>query len=213
MGHTQGSGGRIKHDKVTNYSILLIYCKTNKDLKFLDFTTTTNIRNYKYLIMKKKLADERFKNLIIIKSINENGGLTNWVIEPIETLEDNFFNTQKKMNEIASKFNIKTNIFDDAMIDNMKSQLNKNPSETSEEDEKEIKEIIEKEKDILYNCDCGSKFKKSNLRHHLKTDKHKNFINTNNSNQEINIDIIVENKKDNTTDLKVIDLNCIDCGA
>ncbi len=93
MPHTQGSGGRIKHDKVTNYSILLIYCKTNKDLKFLDFTTTTNIRNYKYLIMKKKLADERFKNLIIIKSINENGGLTNWVIEPIETLEDNFFNT------------------------------------------------------------------------------------------------------------------------
>ena len=196
MGHTQGSGGRIKHTQITNYSILLIYCKTNKDLKFLDFTTTTNIRNYKYLIMKKKLADERFKNLIIIKSI-----------------KDNFFNTQKKMNEIASKFNIKTNIFDDAMIDNMKSQLNKNPSETSEEDEKEIKEIIDKEKDILYNCDCGSKFKKSNLRHHLNTDKHKNFINKPNSNQEFNIDIIVENNNDNTTDLKVIGLNCIECKA
>ena len=34
MPHQVGNGGRIKHDKITNYSILLIYCKTDKNLKF-----------------------------------------------------------------------------------------------------------------------------------------------------------------------------------
>ena len=206
MPHQVGNGGRIKHDKMTNYSILLIYCKTNKELKFLDFTTTTNIRNYKYLIMKKKLNDEKYKNLVLIKTINENGGLTNWVIEPLESLDANYFDTQKRMNEIASKYNIKTNIFDDDMVNVMKQELNKSPSETSEEDHKEIKETIDKEKDVLYECECGSKFKKSNLRHHIKTEKHKNFVNKSK-------ELIVENNTDELTKLEVVNLNCIDCGA
>tara|TARA_R100000951_G_scaffold73276_1_gene61658 strand:- start:411 stop:1019 length:609 start_codon:yes stop_codon:yes gene_type:complete len=186
-----GMGGRIKHDKMTNYSILLIYCKTDKNKKFLDFTTTTNIRNYKYLIMKKKLTNPKYENLVLIKTINENGGLTNWVIEPLESLDANYFDTQKRMNEIASKYNIKTNIFDDDMVNVMKQELNKCSSETSEEDHKEIKETIDKEKDVLYECECGSKFKKSNLRHHLKTQKHIDFmkkkeqLNQENNNNEI----------------------------
>ena len=200
MGHTQGSGGRIKHSKITNYTILLIYCKTDKNLKFLDFTTTTNIRNYKYLIMKRKLTDPKYENLVLIKTINENGGLTNWVIEPLESLDANYFDTQKRMNEIASKYNIKTNIYDDDMVNVMKQELNKSPSETSEEDHKEIKDTIEKEKDMLYECICGSKFKKSNLRHHIKAQKHIDFMKKQNNNVE-------------PPSLEVINLNCIDCGA
>lgn len=207
MPHQVGNGGRIKHNKTTNYSILLIYCKTNKELKFLDFTTTTNIRNYKYLIMKKKLNDEKYKNLVLIKTINENGGLTNWIIEPLESLDANYFDTQKRMNEIASKYNIKTNIFDDDMVNIMKQELNKSPSETSEEDHKEIKETIDKEKDVLYECECGSKFKKSNLRHHIKTDKHKNFVN------KSKVDETASNSTDELTKLEVVNLNCIECGA
>lgn len=213
MPHQVGNGGRIKHDKMTNYSILLIYCKTNKELKFLDFTTTTNIRNYKYLIMKKKLNDEKYKNLVIIKTINENGGLTNWVIEPLENLDANYFDTQKRMNEIASKYNIKTNIFDDDMVDIMKQELNKSPSETSEEDHKEIKETIDKEKDVLYECECGSKFKKSNLRHHIKTDKHKNFVNKSKFDETASNSVVCENNNDEIPKLEVVNLNCIECGA
>ena len=206
MPHKLNQGGRIKHDKQTNYSILLIYCKTDKNKKFLDFTTTTNIRNYKYLIMKKKLADPKYENLVLIKTINENGGLTNWVIEPLESLDANYFDTQKRMNEIANKYNIKTNIFDDDMVNIMKQELNKSPSETSEEDHKEIKETIDKEKDVLYECECGSKFKKSNLRHHIRTDKHKNFVNKSK-------ELITENTDNQLTELEVVNLNCIDCGA
>ncbi len=110
------------------------------------------------------------------------------------------------MNEIASKYNIKTNIFDDDMVDIMKKELNKSPSETSEEDHKEIKETIDKEKDVLYECECGSKFKKSNLRHHIKTDKHKNFVNKSK-------ELITENNTDELTKLEVVNLNCIECGA
>ena len=201
-----GMGGRIKHSKQTNYSILLIYCKTDKNKKFLDFTTTTNIRNYKYLIMKKKLADEKYKNLVLIKTINDNGGLINWVIEPLESLDANYFDTKKRMNEIASRYNIKTNIFDDDMVNIMKQELNKSPSETSEEDHKEIKATIDKEKDVLYECECGSKFKKSNLRHHIRTEKHKNFM----KNKQ---ELITENNTDEITKLEVVNLNCIDCGA
>ena len=210
MPHQVGNGGRIKHNKTTNYSILLIYCKTNKELKFLDFTTTTNIRNYKYLIMKKKLTDPKYENLVLIKTINANGGLTNWVIEPLESLDANYFDTQNRMNEIASKYSIKTNIFDDDMVNIMKQELNKSPSETSEEDHKEIKETIDKEKDILYECECGSKFKKSNLRHHIKTDKHKNFVNK--SKVEPN-SVVCGNNNDEIPKLEVINLNCVDCGA
>jgi hypothetical protein len=203
-----GMGGRIKHSQMTNYSILLIYCKTDKNKKFLDFTTTTNIRNYKYLIMKKKVADEKYKNLVLIKTINENGGLTNWVIEPLESLDANYFDTKLRMNEIAKKYNIKTNIFDDDMVNDMKQELNKLPSETSEEDDKEIKETVEKEKEVLYKCECGSKIKTSNLRHHIKTDKHKNFINK----PKVSPDcLIIEKTINDQPKLEVVNLNCIEC--
>ncbi len=210
MPHKLNQGGRIKHDKITNYSILLIYCKTNKNLKFLDFTTTTNIRNYKYLIMKKKLTDPKYENLVLIKTINDNGGLTNWIIEPLESLDANYFDTQKRMNLIASKYNIKTNIFDDDMVNVMKQELNKSPSETSEEDHKEIKESIDKEKDVLYECECGSKFKKSNLRHHIKTQKHIDFIKKSVVCKE---QLNKENNINESSKIEVINLNCIDCGA
>jgi len=210
MPHKLNQGRRIKHDKITNYSILLIYCKTNKNLKFLDFTTTTNIRNYKYLIMKKKLTDPKYENLVLIKTINDNGGLTNWIIEPLESLDANYFDTQKRMNLIASKYNIKTNIFDDDMVNVMKQELNKSPSETSEEDHKEIKESIDKEKDVLYECECGSKFKKSNLRHHIKTQKHIDFIKKSVVCKE---QLNKENNINESSKIEVINLNCIDCGA
>ena len=158
--------------------------------------------------MKKKLADPKYENLVLIKTINENGGLTNWVIEPLESLDANYFDTQKRMNEIANKYNIKTNIFDDDMVNIMKQELNKSSSETSEEDHKEINETLEKEKDVLYECVCGSKFKKSNLRHHIKTDKHKKFVNKSKDDE-----LISENKTDELTKIELVNLNCIECVA
>ena len=160
-------------------------------------------------MMKKKLNDPKYENLVLIKTINDNGGLTNWIIEPFENLEANYFDTKKRMNQIASKYDIKTNIFDDILIDNMKKELNKTPSETSEEDLKENKETD----DVLFVCECGSKFKKFNLRHHIKTQKHIDFIKNKQDNETASKSLVCENNTDKSTKLEVVNLKCIDCVA
>jgi hypothetical protein len=182
MPHPIGTGGRIKHDKTTNYSILLIYCKTNTALKFLDFTTTTNLRNYRYVCMKKRVLDTKFSNLVLFKTINENGGLTNWSIETLEKLESNNRETQTRMKELALKYGIKTNIYDDCTFDCIKNELQtletvEIPIQTLETLET-VEIPIKTQKDVLFECECGSNFKKHNLRSHLKTVKHKQFVAT-----------------------------------
>ena len=116
-------GGRIKYDIQTKYSILLIYCKSNKNLRFIDMTTTSNIRNYKYILLKNKLANEKYHNTILIKSILDNGGIKNWVIEPIENLDANNYETKERMLVISKKLNINVNNYEDTIVLDIKNEI------------------------------------------------------------------------------------------
>jgi hypothetical protein len=186
MPHLNVLGGRLKANDKLNYAIIVIYCKTNQNLRFIDFTTKNNIRNYKYIILTKKCKDPKYSNMLLFKTINDNGGLTNWNIDIIEEMNCDRFEVNRRKDELSKKFGIPSNLYENTLINDIIIELKQEKQQDTETEDTDI----EQETNDNYVCECGAKFKLKNLRHHIKTNKHIQFI----KNKEQNICPKIENQ-------------------
>ena len=147
-----------------SYTIYKIYSKDNK---YLYIGSTKDI--YKRMSKHKQESNNKNSkkyNYKIYKTIRDNGGWSEFLVEKIEDIYCNKKNAYIRETEL---------------IKNMNSNLNSINAYASPDDVKEQAKtyrLKNKEKINLYkntknNCDCGGSYSTKHKAKHLKTNKHK----------------------------------------
>jgi len=182
-----------------NYTFYKIYCKTNPDLVYIGSTRDFKARTRKHISVCNKPNNKNY-NLKVYKTIRENGGWDNWLIEAIvfqddltekeaRVIEQVLMNDFATINEQRSYTNNKEAIAQKAQhyqnnkeaIAEQKAQYYQNNKEAIAEQQAQYRqdnrEAITQQRGEKMTCECGSVVSRSHLSRHKRSNKHCEFIN------------------------------------
>ena len=151
-----------------DYSNCYIYklCCSDINIKKIYVGSTTNLRTRKYN-HKAKCNNEKSVeyNYYVYQFIRENGGIENWDMVLLEK-----YNAVDKLHLLKQEH---------MWIDDLKPELNTNKPHRTNEEKKEYElEYCKTYKKNKIKCDCGGEYTECDKSRHIKSNKHKYFIET-----------------------------------
>lgn len=172
--------------KIIDYTNTIIYKIVCNDLEIKGCYVghTTNFikrkQNHKYRCNNES---DKFYNMLVYKTIRENGGWNNWSMIMVEEIKcNNKLEVEKKerywIEELKSDLNkiIPTRTQKEYRNDN-KEQIKEKKKEYYEKNYEQNKEKLYEK----FECECGGKYIYQNKSIHFKTKKHLDYLNKINS--------------------------------
>jgi hypothetical protein len=172
----------ILKSKMVNYSNSSIYkiCCLDPSIKDVYVGSTTNLKirkqNHKNCCNN---SNHKSYNFPVYKLIRENGGFENWEmieIEKYQATDKRQLHTRERywLETLEATLNklVPTRTTKEYYEDNKESVIKK----TIEYYEKN-KQLLNEKRKVKMTCECGSIHRKDEKSRHIKTKKHKNFIN------------------------------------
>ena len=179
-----------------DYAFYKLYCKTNPDLVYIGSTTDFKERTHCHISSCNNPNDPNH-HYKVYKTIRENGGWDNWIIEVIYFQEDlterqarateqvlmNDFGTLNEIRAYTDKkeYDREYKQKNKEAIAEYKKQYNQDNKEAiaqkNTQYRQDNKEAIAQQKTEKTTCECGSVFRKDNLARHRRSKKHLEFIN------------------------------------
>ena len=166
-----------------------IYIIKSKDLSLHDiYVGSCKDFRKRMCIHKYNCCNEKYHgyNLKLYKFIRANGGWDNFCMEEIDTCDvERLRQTEQEyIDKLNPSLNQVRAYRSDEYYKEWKKEYSKEYRENNKEYHKEYhKEWYKNNKDTYnerrkekYTCECGSTLRKSDKGQHLKTKKHKNFI-------------------------------------
>lgn len=145
--------------------MLIIYKLQHKESEncYIGSTMNLNLRMRRH---KENLKAKDKCHFKLYQFINENGGWDNFNYDIMASIDDiNLLNIEKK------------EVLEQRYIDKYCPTLNDKNAYLTEEQKKEKQKIYNKNYgQHLYKCECGKEFKYKNKSKHLKTMRHRNFV-------------------------------------
>ena len=175
--------------KYKPYVMYKITCNDNENLIYIGSTTNFRVRK---TLHKSRCHNENYKlyNSKIYENMRNNGGWTNFTMKPIEMYySDSKIKAKIRENELMKELNCNLNTYN-AFTSNMekkekniyrsKEHYKKNKEmldkKNKEYGEKHKDEILNKRKEAIITCECGCETRKDNVKRHLTSKKHQQFI-------------------------------------
>ena len=157
-------------NKEKEYIMYKITCNTDENLIYIGSTTNFRVRKNAHKTCSNNEKTKQY-NFNIYKTIRNNGGWSNWNMQPIEI----FFTNNKT----------KAKIRENQLMETFKSNLNCVKAYTSKEEKYDNmkqyylnnREIINSRKSNTFvECDCGAELRKDKLTRHKTTNKHQKYL-------------------------------------